>query len=671
MATNDPWGEFETLRHWIKQNTVDRLKAIINGFQDECSSNIAKGGRKQELIDRITQQMDFWRQTNNVERWIKGRAVLHQVRTSGIYNHRHSMPGPSGNVYAANVQNGFRPSTSNVTRFDPYAPPRQVSTSSSVGASAPQSSRPTMKFRPSPFFRADQAISNIIECPESLNSTDRKQQSATFTLSPDHVQKLSSLSPKYQLRLFCTSSTFYSSGPAFRAQNEALPIEFPPTCEVRVNNVQLQANLKGLKKKPGTAPPADLGRSVKHTGPNRVEMVYVNSQQPIQPKRYYLIIMLVEVASVDQLVERLMQNKYRTQEEIMDQLSKVASQDDDIVAGPQRMSLKCPLSFMRVNSPCRSILCVHPQCFDATSWFSMMEQTTTWLCPVCERVLNYEDLIIDGYFDHILRSTPESVEDVMVESDGQWHTSDNKYASDAWRVTHPLAVQSSPARAPSPSASVDEELEAKRSIKQQQQQQQQQRQNIEVMVLDSDDEDEGRVKRELSVSHGSSASASRPYVINSSPQAPSTRASVQNDVIDLTVESDDESPPQPSIGTKRSAPDHANSPTEGIWKKSRLGSIPPATGPSLRPAESGQATGPSNSLVTSPNAHRPPFQIDGMQYRPHAGQAGRDAPARRYDGPNATYPPYATSSPHEGGPMYPPIPTRPSYSHPTSRSGLS
>lgn len=48
--------------------------------------------------------------------------------------------------------------------------------------------------------------------------------------------------------------------------------------------MQLTTNLKGLKKKPGTAPPADLGRTVRMTAQNRVEMVYVNSQQPVQPK---------------------------------------------------------------------------------------------------------------------------------------------------------------------------------------------------------------------------------------------------------------------------------------------------------------------------------------------------------------------------------------------------
>jgi E3 SUMO-protein ligase PIAS1 len=72
------------------------------------------------------------------------------------------------------------------------------------------------------------------------------------------------------------------------------PIEFPPTCEVRVNNVQLTANLKGLKKKPGTAPPPDLGKYARLTAlQNRVEMVYVNSQQPVQSKVRVLLPSLV------------------------------------------------------------------------------------------------------------------------------------------------------------------------------------------------------------------------------------------------------------------------------------------------------------------------------------------------------------------------------------------
>ena len=89
-----------------------------------------------------------------------------------------------------------------------------------------------------------------------------------------------------QLRLFCTSSVFYAGNSLYATNTTPCPIEFPPTCEVRVNTVQLTANLKGLKKKPGTAPPPDLGKLVKHTGSNRVDMVYLNtqSQQGVPPK---------------------------------------------------------------------------------------------------------------------------------------------------------------------------------------------------------------------------------------------------------------------------------------------------------------------------------------------------------------------------------------------------
>lgn len=137
---------------------------------------------------------------------------------------------------------------------------------------------------------------------------DRRSQSLSFSLQADVVAKLNSteyVSPplvtigyvlltmppyrsrKYQLRLYCTSSVFYATPIAFRNPTpQPCPIEFPPTCEVRVNGVQLTANLKGLKKKPGTAPPPDLGKATRLAfgQTNRVEMIYVNSQQPTSPK---------------------------------------------------------------------------------------------------------------------------------------------------------------------------------------------------------------------------------------------------------------------------------------------------------------------------------------------------------------------------------------------------
>lgn len=573
MAANDSWSDFENLRHTVKHNTVDKLKQILTGFNEECNTVFHKSGKKQDLIERIVHQLEAWRQANNIDKWTKAKVILYQVRNTGVYTSSR-MPGAMASQSLPSVPSAAYSSASTTARssftampagrYDPYAPPR-LPPPPTTGAGSSGVSKPGMRFKHSPFFRVDQAVSGIVECPESTSSTDRKQQTLTFTLTSEQSMKLNSTTAKFQLRLYCTSNTFYSSG--FRPSTAPCPIEFPPTCEVRVNAVQLTANLKGLKKKPGTAPPADLGRTVRMTGQNRVEMVYVNSQQPIQPKKFYLIVMLVEATTVEQLVDKLKKGKYRNREDIVAQMNKTSSEDDDIVAGSQKMSLKCPLSFMRVKTPCRSILCPHPQCFDATSWFSCMEQTTTWLCPVCEKVLNYEDLIIDGYFDQILKDTSESVDDVIVESDGQWHTSDNKFGSASWMASHPMTAPSrlSPPPRGSSLASVDEEAAAKAHA----------RKNVEILVLDSDDEDEGRVKQELSDSYPMDPFLSSPI---SNPVLPTTARQPRGDVIDLTADSDEEEPQPPPVARssleKRKAPSGAPSPTEQIWKKSRVDSVP-------------------------------------------------------------------------------------------------
>ncbi|KAJ7630889.1 PINIT domain-containing protein [Roridomyces roridus] len=559
-SSSDVWSDFDTIRHNIRHNTVDKLKHILSGLNDECGTHFSKTGKKQEIIDKIVATLDNWRAEHMTEKWTKAKAVVTQVRYSGVYTHSNSSPlipsAPPAHSYSSPVI-GKTPSfpaagasTSAIGRYDPYAPPRKPTATTST-SSAP-TPRAGVRFKESPFFKVLQTASIVQECPESSSATDRRQQVLTFSLNNEQIAKLKMDSSKYQLRLFCTSSVFYSpTTSSYRPNTGPCLIEFPPTCEVRVNGVQLTANLKGLKKKPGTAPPPDIGKYVRLTTvPNKVEMIYVNSQQPVQPKKFYLLVQLVEIVQVDSLVQDLKKTGYKSSHDIRRDMIASMTVDEDIVAGPQKMSLKCPLSYMRVNTPCRSHKCAHSQCFDATSWFSVMEQTTTWLCPVCERTLDCNDLIIDGYFDEILKQSPESVEDVIVEADGEWHTSDNQYASATWKAAHPPAAKPAPSPRKSLPVKPSPDVNGKRKATE------------EIVVLDSDDEDEGRVKRELSPSFASASSSS----LNQS-----VPRSQVGDVIDLTLDSDDEGPAPPPPPSKRTALDAGlASPTELIWKKGRL-----------------------------------------------------------------------------------------------------
>ena len=175
---------------------MDRLKQIINGLVEECSAQLSKSGKKQDLIDRIIRELDNYRVNGKVEYWHRARAVLHQVRTSGTcvsnnftirrseYNvlndnciawhilvlsshmryfsfvlicchfmcrytsahyqgfspHRSYPPThrPPTYPHANGTVNGQSPgstASSHIARYDPYAPPRRAVPSSSVTSS--------------------------------------------------------------------------------------------------------------------------------------------------------------------------------------------------------------------------------------------------------------------------------------------------------------------------------------------------------------------------------------------------------------------------------------------------------------------------------------------------------------------------------------------------------
>lgn len=164
----------------------------------------------------------------------------------------------------------------------------------------------------------------------------------------------------------------------------------------------------------------------------------------------------------------------------------------------------------------------------------------------------------------------------MVEADGEWHTSDNKYGSAGWKVAHapavpkqaPLCPRKSPPK-PSihPNVTNPDDPNGKKKA------------DVEIVVLDSDDEDEeGRVKRELSPSIGSGSSVAINRSMESTSLSANSHLQLQADVIDLTLDSDEDDEPLSPTRTaeKRKAPENGlPSPTEQIWKKARVEAIPP------------------------------------------------------------------------------------------------
>lgn len=242
----------------------------------------------------------------------------------------------------------------------------------------------TIRFRSSPFWRVDKQVGQLAPLVKAAQG-DRKQALFNFMLTDEQrallvaakcvrtwllgcivltprPDRTSAASPQYQVRLFSCSEDFYN--PARPHDHPAgAPIDFPTTCEIKLNHQPVTANTKGIKKQVGTAPPVDLSRvgngSALSLAPgvvNKVEVVYVNSE-----KKYFMAAFMVEVTSVKQVVDKIKKGKFRSKEDVIASSPSFApspgtctdppretvikqNSDPDVVATAYGLSLKDPVS---------------------------------------------------------------------------------------------------------------------------------------------------------------------------------------------------------------------------------------------------------------------------------------------------------------------------------------
>lgn len=68
-----------------------------------------------------------------------------------------------------------------------------------------------------------------------------------------------------------------------------------------------------------------------------------------------------------------------------------AQGEDGVEQTAIKVSLKCPITFKKINLPARGHDCKHVQCFDLESYLQMNCERANWRCPVCKYMKqNYE-----------------------------------------------------------------------------------------------------------------------------------------------------------------------------------------------------------------------------------------------------------------------------------------
>ncbi|KAJ3046124.1 SUMO ligase siz1 [Rhizophlyctis rosea] len=101
-------------------------------------------------------------------------------------------------------------------------------------------------------------------------------------------------------------------------------------------------------------------------------------------------------------------------------------EDDGIHVGPQRVSLRDPLSMLRIRTPVKGRGCRHLGCFDLDTYVRLNESLPKFKCPVCDAKLTDDtgNLLEDSFFKALLDTYP-AADTVWVYADGthsaEWH----------------------------------------------------------------------------------------------------------------------------------------------------------------------------------------------------------------------------------------------------------
>lgn len=137
--------------------------------------------------------------------------------------------------------------------------------------------------------------------------------------------------------------------------------------------------------------------------------------------RYVMAMYVVEKFSSDTLLSKLVKKIPKNYDETKNYI--IYNMAFLKFTSPFHVSLKCPMSNLRMNFPAKSIHCKHLQCFDAAEFIILNEKVSTWRCILCDASCSYDELQIDIYFLSIVKNRSVRQDMIQIFSDGSWKES--------------------------------------------------------------------------------------------------------------------------------------------------------------------------------------------------------------------------------------------------------
>ncbi|KAJ3278870.1 hypothetical protein HDU76_009712, partial [Blyttiomyces sp. JEL0837] len=168
--------------------------------------------------------------------------------------------------------------------------------------------------------------------------------------------------------------------------------------------------------------PLDVTKFVKE-GLNTV-FVMTNGLQVKDLLDVVMEVQIVALVGLEQILEDLKGQVVTEQEVIrginVDLAGDTGFDDVQMVNDHIDISLKCPLSHLRVSTPVRAKNCKHHNCFDLQSWLSVAAKGFDYSCPICQDYIDEADLVLDKFIERLLELVDPEVSTVRVTENGSW-----------------------------------------------------------------------------------------------------------------------------------------------------------------------------------------------------------------------------------------------------------
>ncbi|XP_053727935.1 zinc finger MIZ domain-containing protein 2 isoform X1 [Synchiropus splendidus] len=147
---------------------------------------------------------------------------------------------------------------------------------------------------------------------------------------------------------------------------------------------------------------------------------------------HLFVLQLVHRPSVRSVLQGLMKKRLLPAEHCVNKIKRNFSSgtvpgtpgmngEDGVEQTAIRVSLKCPITFRRIQLPARGHDCRHIQCFDLESYLQLNCERGTWRCPVCNKTALLEGLEVDQYMLGILIYVQNSeYEEITIDPVCRW-----------------------------------------------------------------------------------------------------------------------------------------------------------------------------------------------------------------------------------------------------------